>query len=161
MDAHRTYAIPPLPGQPTDPAAALVERVVIGEIPRFAYVSSDKEGFVYCREEYAHAVAEFLAGLRERAARAAIAAMREGDGWVACSERMPVGRVLVWSAPFERNGCRYLGAHWLGRYYEDEAQWSLPDDEVGSSHAVTHWRPLPKPPTDGGGVDDISNTRNQ
>lgn len=72
-----------------------------------------------------------------------------GDGWIACSERMPEpgdtenSWVLAWSIGGYGKGrvrllnwCHSGEPHW--RNEQDDRMWAT----------VTHWRPLPPPPTD-------------
>jgi hypothetical protein len=71
--------------------------------------------------------------------------------WIPCSETLPTpGRVLAWSAAFERDGCRYGSALWIARYDNEDGRWRLGGDQAGCDHAVTHWMPLPDAP---GGPD--------
>lgn len=114
-------------------------------------VDGDREGITEAltRVVMDHAPGLHPIGDREAAniARAVLSALRqrgrlvEGDGWIACSERMPETKdeVLV------SDGCSHPTAAWTG-----EGRWVFVYDDHGEvPFKPTHWRPLPAPPSPG------------
>lgn len=83
-------------------------------------------------------------------------AMRAREGWVTCSERMPdVGeQVLVWLAESPGQGCSHLSFDCWDEQHESPVSWSSATIPVGLGwdsgtdwYGITHWMPLPEPPT--------------
>ncbi len=101
--------------------------------------------------------------LQQDALRAAIAAAEaESDGWISVKERMPEKWIEVLVA--ERHEKRACCAYWLpitvnGKeriiWHQDDEHLEADSGNYGNgaciSHReleVTHWRPLPPPPTE-------------
>lgn len=97
--------------------------------------------------EWPHAFDEWEANLSREEMRAALSAALEsargaGDGWVACSERMPeegqavlVARPTPWGTKVEHATNQH------GAFRGTSCWWH-------DGKYITHWRPLPPPPTD-------------
>jgi hypothetical protein len=67
----------------------------------------------------------------------------DGTQPTACADRMPTEReyVLMWEVP---------SLHWsVGCWWSEYKQWSNRDDceYAIHPHQVSHWMPLPEPPT--------------
>lgn len=74
----------------------------------------------------------------------AITALRQMQGWIPCSERLPeeIVQCLVFIPSFIYESCNYQGGAEFGFYVGNE--WRVPSCfPVGK---VTHWMPLPEPP---------------
>lgn len=76
----------------------------------------------------------------------------EPDGWVPCEERMPgmQSMVLLHSPHSQRSSVQYgfYGHDGKGRHNEWFVQTSLGWEPVtDTGDPVTHWRPIPAPPT--------------
>jgi len=66
--------------------------------------------------------------------------------WIKCSERMPdVGQGVIGWNGYAIRGCRYRS-----NTYAKTEKGRQPRFEVteGIWHGVTHWMPLPEPPTE-------------
>jgi Protein of unknown function (DUF551) len=129
-------------------AAALVKRVVEVERERDAARQQ-------CLDSTRSVIELKLAAEAERDAMEAEAQEREGDGWIACSERMPEPgtEVLVYldEAPC-KNGSRIAFDCW-DEQYEAPVSWSSATIPVGLGwdsgidfYKITHWQPLPQSP---------------
>lgn len=79
------------------------------------------------------------------ALRAHIATRPQGDGWIACSESLPAEGETCLVALNDGTILSAWPVYWHGAS-NAFAQWSFPLGEWPDA-PVTHWRPLPAPPT--------------
>lgn len=90
-------------------------------------------------------------------ARTSAASLRDEDVWISVKDRLPDENVPVWCCsdslhPFI-GGYVYVdneGYAWTNCYrsfYFHDGKWKADDFEWDDQYDVTHWQPLPTPPT--------------
>lgn len=77
------------------------------------------------------------------------------SGWIKCSDRLPDAGVVVLASGFKFESCG--GGRWVepviydeGCYHplQDAGDGEYVADFDGEMNEVTHWQPLPSPPTE-------------
>lgn len=107
-------------------------------------------------DEVATVYAALMLAKRETEAEQSALSSAQGEGWVACSERLPADGqlVLFWGRDWLP-----IATHGLGRFYTGDNRTGLFEDETDQEGSyddtcpkrhlvknVTHWMPLPAPP---------------
>jgi hypothetical protein len=68
--------------------------------------------------------------------------------WIKCSDRLPTESERTVAVLFDDGEPGVAWATYWHGARTDFAQWTFPIDELGEDRRVTHWMPLPPPPTE-------------
>lgn len=70
------------------------------------------------------------------------------SGWIKCSDRLPAAEDREVAVLLDgKDPCVAWATYWSGAR-TDFAEWTFPIDDLGEGRRVTHWMPLPPPPTE-------------
>lgn len=70
------------------------------------------------------------------------------SGWIRTIDRLPTADDRTVAVLLDgQDPCVAWATYWSGAR-TDFAEWTFPMEELGEGRRVTHWMPLPPPPTD-------------